>query len=94
MPRGSYYKGEEDVDLNNSGSLKEDLQVGKVDEAELGMVKRLLQECRIDTDESSDWKCQDWVLEGLDRLRAEGFADQVYTRDVVKNWPKERQGAV
>jgi len=90
MPGAFYYKGPENVDLNKSGSLKEELQIGEVDEAKLDVVNLRLKECRIDTVESSGWHCQDWALEGIDRLRAEGFVYESFTGDVVKNWLKEK----
>lgn len=89
MPGAFYYRGPEDVDLNKSGSLKEELQIGEVDAAKLDLVHQRLKECRIDTVESSGWNCPDWALEGLEKLRAEGFVDGTYTKEVVKNWLKE-----
>jgi hypothetical protein len=89
MPGAFYYRGPEEVDLNKSGSLKEELQIGEVDATKLDLVHQRLKECRIDTEESSGWNCQDWALEGLEKLRAEGFVDVTYTKEVVKNWLKE-----
>jgi hypothetical protein len=80
MPGAFYYKGPEDVDLNKSGSLKEELQIGEVDAAKLNLVYQRLEECRIDTVESSGWNCQDWAFEGLEKLRVEGFVDGSYTK--------------
>jgi hypothetical protein len=90
MPGAFYYKGPEEVDINKSGSLKEQLQIGEVDAAKLDLVHQRLKECRIDDVESSGWNCQDWALEGLEKLGAEGFVDGTYTREVVKNWLKEK----
>lgn len=59
MPGAFYYSGPEDVDLNKSGSLKEELQIGEVDSPKLDLVHQRLKECRIDTVESSGWNCQD-----------------------------------
>lgn len=89
MPGAYYYQGPEDVDLNKSGSRKEQLEIGEVDPAKLDLIHERLKECRIDTVESSGWNCQDWALEGLEKLRAEGFVDETYTAEVVKNWLKE-----
>ena len=89
MPGGYYYKGPEDVDLYKSGSRKEEFEIGEVPAAKLDMVHRLLKECRIDTVESSGWNCQDWALEGLEKLRAEGFVEETYTNEAVKNWLRE-----
>jgi hypothetical protein len=71
-------KGPEDADLNKPGSLKEELQIGEVDAAKLDSVHKLLKECSIDNIESSGWNCQDWGLERLEKLRAEGFVDETY----------------
>jgi hypothetical protein len=71
-------KGPEDADLNKPGSLKEELQIGEVDAAKLDSVHKLLKECSIDNIESSGWSCQDWALERLEKLRAEGFVDETY----------------
>ena len=54
------------------------------------MVYHRLNQCRNDTVESSGRNCQDWALEGIDRLRAEGFVYESFTADVVKNWLKEK----
>lgn len=83
MPGAFYYKGPEDVDLNKSGSLKEELQIGEVDEAKLDVINQRLKECRIDTVESSGRNCQDWALEGVDKLRAEGFVYESFTQSRI-----------
>ena len=89
MPGAFYYPGPEDVDLANSASVKEELQIGKVDAAKLDLVHQRLKECRIETVESSGWNCQHWTLEGLEMLRAERFVDATYTEEVVRNWLRE-----
>lgn len=43
------------VDLNKSGSHKEELEIGEVNES----VREILKEIRIDKVESSGWNCQD-----------------------------------
>ncbi|KAF7513308.1 hypothetical protein GJ744_009729 [Endocarpon pusillum] len=90
MPGAFFYKGPEEMDLNESGPLKEELQIGEVDAAKLDLVHERLKECGIDAVESSGWNCQDWALEGLEKLRAEGFVDETYTQEVVRNWLKEK----
>jgi hypothetical protein len=69
--------------------MKEELQIGEVDAAKLDVVHQRLKEWRIEIAESSRWNCQDWTLEGLEKLRAEGFVDATYTEEVVRNWLKE-----
>lgn len=82
--------GPEEVDLAKSRSLKEELLIGEVDESKLSLVHQRLKDCRIDTVESSGWNCQDWALEGLEKLRADGFIYDGYTRETVKAWLKEK----
>ncbi len=41
--RGFYYRGPEDVDLAKSGTRKEELEVGEVDESKLGGVHEILR---------------------------------------------------
>jgi hypothetical protein len=89
MPGGFYYKGPEQVDLAKSGSLKEELEVGEVDESMLNRVHEILSDVRIDTVESSGWNCQDWALDGFERLKEEGFVYSYHTPDALKNWLKE-----
>jgi hypothetical protein len=89
MPGAFYYPGPEDVNLTKSASVKEELQIGEVVAAKLDLVHQRLKECRIETVESSGWNCQDWTLEGLEKLRAEGFVDATYTEGVVRNWLRE-----
>lgn len=90
MPGAFYYMGPEEVDLAKSRSLKEELLIGEVDESKLSLVHQRLKDCRIDTVESSGWNCQDWALEGLEKLRADGFIYDGYTRETVKAWLKEK----
>jgi hypothetical protein len=89
MPGAFYYPGPEDVDLSKPVSVKEELQIGEVDAEKLDVVHQRLKECRIETVESSSWNCQDWTLEGLEKLRAEGFVDATHTEEVVRNWLTE-----
>jgi hypothetical protein len=89
MPGGFYYKGPEDADLEKSGSRKEELEVGEVDESKLDKIHEILKELRIDTVESSGWNCQDWALDGFEKLKEEGFIYDYLTREAVKNWLKE-----
>jgi hypothetical protein len=89
MPGNFRYNGPEEVDLNKSSSLKTELQIGEVDAARLDSLYNCLKECRIDQSESSGWNCQDWALDGLEKLKAEGFVYEEYTQEMVKNWLKE-----
>ncbi|KAB5536542.1 hypothetical protein GE09DRAFT_1226600 [Coniochaeta sp. 2T2.1] len=89
MPGAFYYEGPEEVDLGKSGSLKEELELGEVNDSKLGRVHEILSQVRIDTVESSRWNCQDWALDGLERLKEEGFIYEDPTREAVKNWLKE-----
>ncbi|KAJ9130692.1 hypothetical protein NKR23_g12089 [Pleurostoma richardsiae] len=90
MPGAFYYKGPEEVDLAKSGSRKEELELGEVDDSELGRVHEILSQVRIDTVESSGWNCQDWALDGLERLKEEGFIYEYLTGEAVKNWLREK----
>ncbi|EPE04408.1 hypothetical protein F503_01412 [Ophiostoma piceae UAMH 11346] len=89
MPGAFYYQGPEKVDLSKSGSLKEELEVGEVDDAKLGKVHELLKDVTIDNVESSGWNCQDWALAGMEKLKAEGFVYDYLTAEALKNWMKE-----
>lgn len=89
MPGAFYYRGPEEVDLAKSGSLKEELEVGEVDESSFDKIHEILKDLEIDTSESSGWNCQNWALNGLEKLKEEGFIYDHMTTDVVKNWLKE-----
>jgi hypothetical protein len=89
MPGGFYYRGPEHVDLAKSGSLREELEIGEVDDLNLGRVHEILSSVRIEMSESSGWNCQDWALDGFEMLKEEGFVYSYLTRDAVKNWLKE-----
>jgi len=89
MPGNFYYKGPEQVDLNKSGSRKEELEVGEVEESKLDRIHEILKEILIDGSESSGWNCQNWALDGLEKLREEGFIYSYLTKDALENWLKE-----
>ncbi|BDD60318.1 hypothetical protein MPDQ_004700 [Monascus purpureus] len=90
MPGVFYYVGPEEIDLAKFSSLKDELLIEEVDESKLSLVHQHLKECRIDTVELSGWNCQGWALEGLEKLRADGFIYDGYTREIVKAWLKEK----
>ncbi|KAF5024780.1 hypothetical protein F66182_3158 [Fusarium sp. NRRL 66182] len=85
-----YYKGPEEVDLARSGSLKEELEVGEVDSSMLNRIHEILKDLSIDTVEHSGWNCQNWALEGFEKLKEEGFAYDYLTAEALKNWLKEK----
>ncbi|OIW30776.1 hypothetical protein CONLIGDRAFT_679534 [Coniochaeta ligniaria NRRL 30616] len=89
MPGAFYYTGPEVLDLAESGPRKEELEIGEVDDSRLCRVHEILQQVRIDTVESSGWNCQDWALDGLERLKEEGFVYDYLTQETVKHWLRE-----
>ncbi|KAI8634260.1 hypothetical protein F5Y19DRAFT_206524 [Xylariaceae sp. FL1651] len=89
MPGAFYYMGPELVDLNKSDSRKEELEVGEIDESALPKVHDILKQLRIDKVESSGWNCQDWTLDGFEKLKAQGLVYEYLTPDAVKNWLRE-----
>ena len=92
MPGGFYSKGPEDVDLNKSGSRKDELEVGEIDGSKLDRIHEIheiLKDVHIEKSESSGWNCQDWPLDGLDKLKEEGYIYDYLTKEAVKNWLKE-----
>jgi hypothetical protein len=89
MPGAFYYTGPEQVDLAKSGSLRDKIEIGEVDESVLNRVHEILKEIRVDAVESSGWNCQDWALDGFGKLKAEGFVYDYLTPESVKSWLKE-----
>ncbi len=89
MPGGFYYRGEENVDLEKSSSVKQVLEVGAVPAGKIDRFKELLNTVEIDNDESTKWNCQSWSLEALDLLRLEGFILEDYSNNVIQNWLRE-----
>jgi hypothetical protein len=89
MPRGFYYKGPKNVDLAASGSLKEELEIGEVDESQMNKIHDILKNIRIETNESAQWNCQNWALDGFDKLKEQGCVYDYLTQDAIKNWLKE-----
>ena len=91
MPGAFYYVGPENVSLRRSTARKLTLDVGEVPENKLNRITEILEQVNVVKDESSPWNCQDWSLEGLEKLAEEGFVDEGYTREVVKYWLREEQ---
>ncbi|KAK3940147.1 hypothetical protein QBC46DRAFT_386097 [Diplogelasinospora grovesii] len=89
MPGAFYYKGPEEVDLAKSGSRKEQVEIGEVDDSKLDRVHEILKGVRIDTVESSGWNCQNWALDGFEKLKEAGFVWDSFTLEVLKNWLNE-----
>ncbi|KAK4092925.1 hypothetical protein Purlil1_2850 [Purpureocillium lilacinum] len=90
MPGAFYYEGPENVNLSKSGNLKEQLEVGEVDDSMIQRVHDILKDVQINKVESSGWNCQDWALDGFGILKAEGFIYDHMEADAVKAWLKER----
>ena len=90
MPGAFYYKGAEDVaNLWKSETLKQDIPIGEVDDADLDKIEAIFQSIPIDKSESSGWNCQSWSLEGLAKLQQEGFIYDSLTGEGVYEWLKE-----
>ncbi|KAF2453927.1 hypothetical protein BDY21DRAFT_115119 [Lineolata rhizophorae] len=83
MPGAFYYSGEERVNINSSGSKKEELEIGAVPQNKYARFKQLLAAAPITKDESSKWNCQDWSLKVLDWLREEGFVEEQYQNNTI-----------
>ena len=91
MPGNFHYVGPEKVEvLAEFGTPKQTLEVGELDESNMVRVHGILKALCIDQAESSRWNCQNWILEGLERLMREGFVYDYMTKDAVKNWLKEQ----
>lgn len=90
MPGNFHYDGPENIDLTQSRPILEKLEIGEVDESKMDRVHEILKDIPIDQVESSRWHCQNWSLEGLERLIDEGIIYEHMTKDTVKNWLKEK----
>jgi hypothetical protein len=90
MPGNFFYPGPEKVSLSRSTARKETLDIGEIPAAKLNRVTELLRQVNIIKDEASFWNCQDWSLDALEKLAAEGFVMEGYTSEVVKNWLREQ----
>ena len=93
MPGGFYYPGPEhlsDVVMQQAGDVKDKLEVGEVNRADMDKMNDVLAGLEIVKDESSGWSCQDWALAGLAKLREEGIVYEHMTVEVVRSWLKER----
>lgn len=77
MPGGFYYQG------------PEELEVGEVDGSKMARVHEILRGIEIEKAEHGGWNCQSWALDGLERLREEGFVYSYLGQEEVKNWLKE-----
>lgn len=86
MPGGFYYRGPEAASLKRSTALKETLEIGQVPDNKLDKITELFRSVEIVKDETSPWNCQDWSLDALMILQAEGFVDEQYSQEAVKNW--------
>jgi hypothetical protein len=86
MPGGFYYRGPEAASLKRSTALKETLEIGQVPNNKLDRITELFRSVEIVKDETSTWNCQDWSLDALMTLQAEGFVDEQYSQEAVKNW--------
>jgi hypothetical protein len=60
------------------------LEVREVEESKLDRIHEILKEIRIDDSESSGW-CQEWALDGLEKLKEEGFIYDYLTKEALKN---------
>lgn len=90
MPGGFYYVGPEELDLAGTGPVKEQLEIGEATEDGVGRIHEMLSMIPIVKDESSKWNCQDWALEGLERMTAAGYIHEYLNPGTVKNWLKEQ----
>lgn len=54
------------------------------------MIDGVLREVGVVVDESAAWNCQDWALEGLERLKKVGVVREDLERGRVKAWLAER----
>jgi hypothetical protein len=91
MPGGFYYPGPEDMNPLEPSSIapKEQLEVGELDDSNLVETNQIFKEIWIDTSESSGWNCQNWSLDGFDRLKDGGFTHEYLTQEAVRYWLKE-----
>lgn len=89
MPGAFYYQGPESVDLAKASDLREKLEIGEVDESMLDKVHDIFKSLRIDTVESSGWNCQNWALDGFEKLTEAGCMYAHLTPDGVRSWLKE-----
>ncbi|KAH6623174.1 hypothetical protein F5144DRAFT_632562 [Chaetomium tenue] len=101
MPGGFYYPGPEDLDMAQGGEVGG--VVGKLEVGELKMevegdgvegvvevIHGVLKGVPVVVDESAEWNCQDWALEGLEGLKGVGVVHEELGRERVKAWLKER----
>lgn len=84
MAGGYYYPGPETIDLNKSAKAKQEMEIGEIDDTKLTEIWACLKEVNEEKNESSPWNCQDWALEGVEKLRAKGFIGPDNTREVIK----------
>jgi hypothetical protein len=100
MPGGFYYPGPEQLGISQdggAGEMRDKLEVGevKVDKGgDVGgvveSINAVLKEVEIVRDESAGWNCQDWTLEGFERLKGMGIVYGHLKADGVRGWLKER----
>ncbi|KAF1824366.1 uncharacterized protein K489DRAFT_378776 [Dissoconium aciculare CBS 342.82] len=95
MPGSFHYPGPEALDLSKTlPAPNQELEIGEIDADELDRVHEILAMVSIDLGESTKWNCQNWSLEGLERMkRVEGGGIGVYSHldaKIVRDWLKER----
>ncbi|KAM5347215.1 hypothetical protein ACJ41O_010220 [Fusarium nematophilum] len=73
MPGSFAYRGPEHVDPSEPSPIKEQLEVGEVDDLNLERMHEILSSVHVDQSESSGWNCQDWTLERFEMLKGEGY---------------------
>ncbi|KAK3293100.1 uncharacterized protein B0H64DRAFT_206028 [Chaetomium fimeti] len=54
------------------------------------MIDGVLRDVEVVEDENVAWNCQDWALEGLERLKGAGVVYEYLEREGVRAWLKER----
>jgi hypothetical protein len=54
------------------------------------MIDGVMKDVGVVVGEDAEWNCQDWALEGLERLKKAGVVREDLERERVKAWLKER----
>lgn len=82
-----------EVGVGGRGGVGVDGEGGAEADAVLGVVRMIdgvLREVGVVVDEGAAWNCQDWALEGLERLKKVGVVREDLERGRVKAWLAER----
>lgn len=58
--------------MQQAGDVKNKLEVGEVNEAEIDKMNDVLEGIEIVKNESSAWNCQNWALAGLESFERGG----------------------